>query len=78
MDQAQENLMKRANYETAKKIIKTLVIEPNNPGILEGLKMACADCEHYGPKEGRPCMSLKLAREMGCEYTPPEWCKEKS
>ena len=65
------------NIETVKKIMELLGIEKNNPGILRGLKEACAECETWGPKDGKPCASLRLALDMGCEYTPPEWCKDK-
>ena len=66
------------NFETAKKIINMLGIEKNDPGILRGLMDACADCEKYGPSEGKPCMSLRLALDMGVEYTPPDWCRDKN
>ena len=65
------------NFEKAKEIIKLMGIEKDNPGVLQGLRDACNDCERYGPKEG-PCMSLRLALDLGCEYTPPEWCKDKN
>lgn len=65
------------NFDRAKQIISVLGIEKDNPGILKGLTEACADCKHYGPPEGKPCMSLRLAIDMGVEYTPPEWCRDK-
>ena len=64
-------------FEMAKTIIGLLGIEPGNPGILKGLMEACADCERWGPPEGKPCMSLRLALDMGVDYTPPQWCKDK-
>ena len=66
------------NFDRAKRIIKLMGIEKDNPGILRGLKDACADCEHYGPRNGKPCMSLRMALDMGVEYTPPEWCKDRN
>lgn len=51
--------------------------DKNSPGLLMGLMDACADCDRWGPKDGKPCMSLRLALDMGVEYTPPEWCKDK-
>ena len=64
-------------FNTAKKIMGILGVEPDNPGILRGLMEACADCKRYGPQEGKPCMSLRLALDMGVKYTPPEWCRDK-
>ena len=69
---------KMNNFETAKRILKLLGVEKDNPGIIKGLTEACNDCERYGPQNGRPCMSLRLALDMGIEYTPPEWCKDKN
>ena len=64
------------NFETAKGIIKLMGIDKS--GVLRGLIDACNDCERYGPREGKPCMSLRLALDMGVEYKPPEWCRDKN
>ena len=66
------------NFDRAKKIIELMGIEKDNPGILKGLQEACADCEHFGPIYGKLCMSLRLALDMGVEYMPPGWCKDKT
>ena len=63
-------------YSSAKKIMKLLGVKKNDPSVLMGIMAACADCDNMGPKNGRPCMCLKLCREMGCEYIPPDWCKD--
>lgn len=65
------------NFETAKKIMGILGLQGNDPAVIKGLMDACANCDKYGPPEGKPCMSLRLALDMGCEYTPPEWCKDR-
>ena len=65
-------------FDTARKILNLLRAEKDDTGILAGLKSACADCDRMGPKDGKQCMSLKLARSVGCEYVPPEWCKDQS
>ena len=64
------------NMEAARKIIDTLGVDKS--GILSGLMAACANCERYGPQAGKPCMSLRLALDVGVEYMPPEWCRDKS
>ena len=63
------------NYETANKIIKMLGTDKT--GILNGLMAACADCDRLGPRDGKPCMALRMALDNGVEYTPPKWCKDK-
>ena len=63
------------NYDTANKIINMLGTDKT--GLLDGLMAACSDCERYGPREGKPCMSLRLVIDNGIEYTPPKWCKDK-
>ena len=65
-------------FDTAKQIFSLLRVEKNDPGIMSGLKAACADCDRMGPKNGGSCMSLRLAQSVGCDYTPPEWCKDPS
>ena len=64
------------NFQTAKSICKLLRIEKNDPALLKGIKAACNDCDRVGPPEGKACASLRLARELGCDYEPPEWCRD--
>ena len=64
------------NMNTARKILGLLGCKKNEPGILLGLMSACAEIHKYGPPEGQPCMALRLALDCGCEYTPPQWCKD--
>lgn len=66
-------VMKMDNYETAKWILKTLGVKGEGkecPG------MPCDECDKLGPKDGKPCMSLKLAKDMGYVVTVPKWCKD--
>lgn len=64
-----------ANYELAKSILTLLGVKGNGE---ESTAMPCAECDKYGPVDGKPCMSLRLAREMGYTVTTPKWCKDQS
>lgn len=64
------------NMDTARKIFGLLRVKKNDKAMLDGLKAACADCDKYGPPNGKPCMALRLALDYGCEYNPPSWCKD--
>lgn len=63
--------------ETAKKILKLLGTDKDKQALLNGLMAACAECDMWGPEDGKPCASLRLALDLGVEYTTPEWCKDK-
>lgn len=63
------------NYKTALEIISLLGV--NKDEILRGLTDACSECDRFGPRDGKQCASLRLARDCGIEYTVPAWCKDK-
>lgn len=75
MDKTEKEKIAQENIETAKRIISLLGVD--RTAMTKGLADACDDCEHYGPPDGKPCMSLRLALDMGIEYTPPDWCRDK-
>ena len=73
MTDLERKLLGEANYELAKGILTVLGAVGHGE---ESTAMPCAECDKYGPDDGNPCMSLRLARDMGYTVTTPEWCKD--
>ena len=63
--------------DRAYEIMRLLGVKRRDPIILKAMEALCPVCDKYGPRDGKPCVSLQMAIDNGYDdYEPPEWCKD--